>query len=65
MERPSEWIGNDPDFDWLCQGNERFLAFLEDQRKRDYPADLRCQCHDIPAEGQSPQAVASTDSPAW
>jgi hypothetical protein len=54
MERPSEWIGNDRDFDWLCQGNKRFQAFLDDQRKRDYPADLRGQCHDIPAEGQIP-----------
>ena len=40
MERPSEWIGNDPDFNWLYQRkNEHFTAFLCDQRKRDYPAD--------------------------
>ncbi len=38
MERPSEWIGNDPDFRWLCRDkNERFTEFLDDQRKRDYP----------------------------
>jgi len=43
--------------------SERFKAFLEDQRKRDYPADLRCQCHDVPAGGQIPQALAGTDSP--
>jgi hypothetical protein len=40
MERPSEWIGNDPDFGWLRDGeNQRFLAFLDDQRTRDYPAE--------------------------
>jgi hypothetical protein len=40
MERPSEWIGNDPDFNWLSQRkNEHFTAFLCDQRRRDYPAD--------------------------
>lgn len=40
MERPSEWISHDPDFDWLRRaGNERFMAFLDKQRKRDYPAD--------------------------
>lgn len=40
MERPSEWIGNDPDFGRLCRtNNETFQAFLDDQQKRDYPAD--------------------------
>jgi len=40
MERPSEWIGNDPDFGRLSRtSNETFQAFLDDQRKRDYPAD--------------------------
>jgi hypothetical protein len=38
MERPSEWIGHDPDFSWLCrEKNPCFKAFLDDQRKRDYP----------------------------
>ena len=38
MERPSEWIGHDPDFSWLDrEKNARFTAFLQDQRKRDYP----------------------------
>ena len=42
MERPSEWIGNDPDLSRLCKGkNEPFTGFLDDQRKRDYPADSR------------------------
>jgi hypothetical protein len=36
MERPSEWIGNDPDFSGLYQRNEHFTAFLCDQRRRDY-----------------------------
>lgn len=40
MERPSEWIGSDPDFSWLRRKeNARFTAFLDDQRKRDYPVD--------------------------
>ena len=38
MERPSEWIGNDPDFRRLSGGgNRQFMAFLDDQWKRDYP----------------------------
>jgi hypothetical protein len=42
MERPSEWIGNDPDLSRLCKGkHEPFTRFLDDQRKRDYPADSR------------------------
>lgn len=40
MERPSEWIGNDPDFSWLRSGEKNlFTTFLDDQRDRDYPAD--------------------------
>jgi hypothetical protein len=42
MERPSEWIGNDPDFGWLrtgAHGTKLFAEFLDDQRERDYPAD--------------------------
>jgi hypothetical protein len=38
MERPSEWISNDPDFSRLSGGrNDRFMEFLDDQWKRDYP----------------------------
>ncbi len=38
MERPSEWIGNDPDFNRLSGGkNIRFMKFLDEQWKRDYP----------------------------
>jgi hypothetical protein len=39
MERPSEWIGNDPDFR-LCRETERFTGFLRNQQERDYPAGL-------------------------
>lgn len=38
MERPSEWIRNDPDFSWLGRaGDARFTEFLHGQEKRDYP----------------------------
>jgi len=38
LERPSEWIGNDPDFRALHPtGNTRFTAFLKEQKDRDYP----------------------------
>jgi hypothetical protein len=38
MERPSEWIGNDPDFSGLSGGrNDCFMEFLDDQWIRDYP----------------------------
>jgi hypothetical protein len=39
MERPSEWIRNDPDFSWLGRAEDRrFTEFLHSQEKRDYPA---------------------------
>jgi hypothetical protein len=37
MERPSEWISNDPDFNECREKSAHFRAFLDDQRKRDYP----------------------------
>jgi hypothetical protein len=38
MERPSEWIGNDPDLSWLVREQDAcFTTFLRDQQKRDYP----------------------------
>ncbi|NKQ52671.1 hypothetical protein HFP15_07230 [Amycolatopsis sp. K13G38] len=44
--RASEWIGRDPDLQAL-HGDERFLAFLRDQVRRDFPGgDGPC-----PAEG--------------
>ncbi len=40
MERPSEWIGHDPDLRWRCQrDSDPVAAVLRDQQKRDYPAD--------------------------
>jgi hypothetical protein len=42
MERPSEWIGNDPDFGWLRDEAHKaglFTEFLSGQRERDYPVD--------------------------
>jgi hypothetical protein len=38
MERPSEWIRHDPDFNLCREKSADFRAFLDDQRKRDYPA---------------------------
>lgn len=49
MERPGDWIGNDPDFRFLhsrrkdekeeaWQAYEKFRKFLETQRLRDYPS---------------------------
>jgi hypothetical protein len=38
MERPSEWISNDPDFGrQRLREDEGFTTFLADQRTRDYP----------------------------
>jgi len=39
MERPSEWIDHDPDFDCLRSGDQfsDFTRFLNAQRQRDYP----------------------------
>ena len=51
MERPSEWISNDPDFSWLSRQAD-FAAFLEDQRNRDYPVS------DQPASAGSPAEPA-------
>jgi hypothetical protein len=40
MERPSEWIANDPDFDCLRSGDQfsQFTRFLKAQTQRDYPS---------------------------
>ena len=37
MEHPSEWIGNDPDFQLCREEDADFTTFIDDQRKRDYP----------------------------
>ena len=55
MERPSEWIGNDPDFNWLHHGrNKRFTTFLDDQHKRDYAADPGGQPDRVGCPGVDP-----------
>jgi hypothetical protein len=45
MERPSEWIANDPDFDCLRSRHDGFSQgfrdFLADQEQRDYPKKMR------------------------
>jgi hypothetical protein len=42
MERPWEWIANDPDFSVLRSSRDKcvmeFLAFLRTQKERDYPS---------------------------
>ncbi len=38
MERPWDWISNDPDF-FCLKSSEKFTSFLADQKQRDYPAD--------------------------
>jgi hypothetical protein len=46
MERPSVWIGNDPDFSWLCRRkDDSFTTFLDAQDKRDFPADDQANVH--------------------
>jgi hypothetical protein len=43
MERPSEWIDNDPDFAWLrSRGDQfpKFKNFLDTQKRRDYPPSM-------------------------
>jgi hypothetical protein len=40
MERPYDWIANDPDFHGLKAWDE-FQKFLVHQRRRDYPAESR------------------------
>jgi hypothetical protein len=45
MERPSEWIANDPDFRCLRSGDGQFSTafgvFLDAQKRRDYPLPPR------------------------
>ena len=68
MERPSEWIGSDPDFGRLFRTeNKVFQAFLDNQRKRDYPADgllqtpvIRQSDRDIPAVREAAAPCRST-----
>ena len=54
MERPSEWIGNDPDFGSLRDRENDFTAFLDDQRTRDYPAEASRPEHNRAASPRAP-----------
>jgi hypothetical protein len=58
MERPSEWIAGDPDFDCLRSPNDQFSTdfkvFLATQKKRDYPPISTTQ-HRAAAGQASPQ----------
>jgi hypothetical protein len=55
MERPSEWIAHDPDFDFLRSGHphSKFNHFLHTQKHRDYP--LSTTQHRAAAAQASPQ----------
>lgn len=44
MQRPSDWISNDPDFRCLKSAKE-FKPFRDAQRSQDYPAALQCPAH--------------------
>jgi uncharacterized membrane protein YsdA (DUF1294 family) len=37
MERPWDWISTDPDLHCLKKKSEKFRAFLDDQKQKDYP----------------------------
>jgi hypothetical protein len=55
MERPSEWIGNDPDFNALHHGNDRvFTTFLYEQHLRDYWPDPNRPPSRVGCPAQSP-----------
>ena len=44
MQRPSDWIGNDPDFRCL-KSSKAFKPFLTAQKRKDYPAVIQCSVH--------------------
>ncbi|MGH3278590.1 MAG: hypothetical protein ACRDNW_05565, partial [Trebonia sp.] len=56
MERPHDWISNDPDFAPLLRDGSPYVkvrAFLEAQERRDYPALQVSTPHGMP-EGRVP-----------
>jgi hypothetical protein len=69
MDRPSEWIDNDPDFDCLrkrCDQFPEFKNFLDAQRRRDYPSSTTAIEHVMAVEktaGRVPQDVRPTGAP--
>jgi hypothetical protein len=60
MERPSEWISNDPDFNECREKSAHFRAFLDDQRKRDYPVGEPPRRVSGSQDGGSAKAVCSS-----
>jgi hypothetical protein len=59
MERPSEWIDNDPDFDCLrSRGHQfpEFKNFLDTQKRRDYPSSTAAVVQGWPWPVRKPQA---------
>jgi hypothetical protein len=67
MERPSEWIGNDPDFSRLHEeGNKnKFTAFLNDQKKRDYPALVPALRVGVVEQGRRVLRDDAEQQPGW
>lgn len=57
MQRPSDWISNDPDFRCL-KSKKIFKSFIKAQTRADYPSAIQCPVH---ANGKEP-AVASNGS---
>jgi hypothetical protein len=49
MQRPYDWISNDPDFSSLKSSPTEFKDFLDDQERNDYPAAAR---HLMDADGK-------------
>jgi hypothetical protein len=55
LERPSDWIGHDPDLrplGWDTTIFEKFERFLEDQDRQDYPAAYILGGCPVPHAGQ-------------
>ena len=60
MERPSEWISNDPDFNECREKSAHFKTFLDDQWKRDYPVGEPPRRVSGSQDGGSAKAVCSS-----
>ena len=63
MERPSEWIDNDPEFDCLRSRGDQFpefKSFLDTQRWRDYPSSTAAVVQGLPQNN-----MAGTRTAGW
>jgi len=60
MERPSDWISQDPDFSCLSSSDE-FTRFLDDQKRKDYPTarshNISSLIHDVVRRRQRPAGI--------